>query len=192
MICTRVANYRFTPLHISFLPFFLPTRSLSRACTACIQQHMRMQYTRFTISSFHFFVLNIYICIYVFRLHLSLRLKVSPVLTFTLSLSLSLFHLAFSLSRARILSFSLFLSGSASLTDCAHIHVQLNIYDVAVVENIHDWLLLQLYSLFRVQLFRYTNDFFSTWRLRCDVSSFLHVCVCLFPLLLHYVCEVYW
>lgn len=49
MICTRVANYRFTPLLISFLPFFSP---ISLACLHYTHTpRMHMQHTRFTICS---------------------------------------------------------------------------------------------------------------------------------------------
>ena len=66
------------------------------------------------------------ICHVTFSLFFSLALSFSLFLSFSFSLSC-----AHSLS----LSLSLFLSGSAS--DCAHIRT-INIYDIAVVENIHD------------------------------------------------------
>lgn len=111
IICTRIANYRFTPLLISFRPFFLSPISL-----ACLHrthtQRMHMQHTRFTISSLrHIFVLNIYI-LYVYMYicisftHFCRYVRFSkyfPVLHFLiLSLFLTLFHthsLSFSLSR---------------------------------------------------------------------------------------------
>lgn len=131
-----------------------------------------------------------YICIYVYRLHLSLRpiLKVFPVLH-SLILSFSLTHthsLSLSISFSLFHSHSLFLARAFSLSLgicvglCTYTRT-INIYDVTVVENIHDWLLLQLYSLFRVQLFCYTNDF--SPRDACDVmpSPSPRVCVCVFP-----------
>lgn len=129
-----------------------------------------------------------YICIYVYRLHIFVATSdfqsIFPCYIFSFFLSFShsfthtLFHSLFLEMR--------FLSGSVVVNGLCTYTRTINIYDVAVVENIHDWLLLQLYSLLRgttcsvIQMIS-LNVTPATRRL-----LLLHVRV--FLLLLHHVC----